>query len=842
MRVRRRTLVDFKKLATAASGNTPLSLSETFARLDREVSHVELRPSQLKILELMDAKSSQRDIVVKLNTGGGKTTIGLIYLKQKLDQLRQPVVYLVPTVQLVDQVVKEGRRIGFPVLHWASGESYPPDEALAGRAAIVCTYEKFFNGKSTFARSDVRLVPAAIVLDDVHAGIESVRKCFSGDLPEAARVELMALLGPELQDANPSQWVGIDGGDYRAVLEVPHWIFTKHVNAIRAIVQKYASSPELMFSWPNLAPLLENCRLVLSGASGQLAVDPPAVDRVQHYQGASHRLFMSASIHDGSVLIRELDCDPSSAAEPVEIGGEAAVGERMVIVPSLVDPEFDDNDIRRIAFGVSAHANVVVLVSSREDAKPWAEMGAVVATNETISLVIDQLKKKSSGQVAVFVQRYDGIDLPDTACRLLVIHGLPKGESLLDRADLEMAGGVVGVRGKVANRLEQGLGRAVRSASDYCAVLLSGRDVAGFVSRGVVLDNFSSQTVKQIQIGRAVSEALKEAADKPTGIVDTVMQCLRRDLEWKNYYLAQMAAENAASVDSIRQNAARNREISQHERQALAVAVAQDFASAAKSVQQAANLCERDKMTRGVLKQTASRYQFHVDPVGSMQLQVSAYTDNGRVSRPPTLLPVDVRRITSQAEAIAGWLSGFSEKNGALIELDELRSRMSFANPWQKVEEAVRRLGELLGADSTRPDHECNRGPDNLWVFGEIAIAIEMKSEKQASLSKDDAEQLQSSSLWVSENVAKIDSINPIVGSNVESADNVGDFGFGAKRFAEIDFASMIERLRRLVSAVTAQGPLFSSSPANVQRMLGPNELLPSQILQLARGIKQKKL
>jgi hypothetical protein len=834
-------LVDFKKLTTAAAGSAPLSLSETFARLDREVSHVELRPSQIKILQLMDAKSLQRDVVVKLNTGGGKTTIGLIYLKQKLDLLKQPVVYLVPTVQLVDQVLKEGRRIGFPVHHWASGESYPPDEALVGRGAIVCTYEKFFNGKSTFARSDVRLVPAAVVLDDVHAGIESVRKCFTSDLPDGARVELMALLGSELQDTNPSQWVGVEGGDHRAVLEVPHWIFTKHVNGIRAILQKYAGSQEMMFSWPNLAQLLENCRLVLSGVSGQIAVDPPAVDRVQHYLEAKHRLFMSASIHDGAVLIRELDCDSLSAAEPVEIGGEAAVGERMVIVPSPIDPDFSDDEIRRIVFEVSVHANVVVLVSSRDEARPWADMGATVATNETIGLVIDQLKARPNGQVAVFVARYDGIDLPDNACRLLIIHGLPRGESLLDRADLEMAGGVIGVRGKVANRLEQGLGRAVRSASDYCAVLLSGRDVAGFVSRAVVLENFSSQTVKQIQIGRTVSEALKEAGDKVVGVVDTVMQCLRRDNEWKNYYLAQMAVEDTASIGSITDNATRNSQISQYERQALKAAISRDFASAAKLVQLSANLCGTDRMTRGVLKQAASKYQFHVDAVGAMELQVSAYSDNGRVSRPPTLLPVDIRRITSQAEAIAGWLSGFAEKNGALIELDELRSRLSFANPWQKVEDAVRRLGELLGAESTRPDDQFGRGPDNLWVFGGLAIAIEMKSEKSSSLSKDDAEQLQSSSLWVSDNVAKLEVVNPIIGSNADSADNLGDFAYGAKRFAEVDFSSMVERLRRLVSAVTAQGPLFASSPANVQRMLGPNELLPAQLLQLARAIKQKK-
>jgi len=145
-------MVDFNKLASLGQQKLPKTLLETFSRLDRQVSHVELRPSQIKVLELIDERLADRDLVIKLNTGGGKTTIGLLYLKHKLDHLRQPVVYLVPTTQLLTQVVSEGRRIGVPVYPWLAGESYPPEEALSGKGIIVCTYDKFFNGKSTFAR------------------------------------------------------------------------------------------------------------------------------------------------------------------------------------------------------------------------------------------------------------------------------------------------------------------------------------------------------------------------------------------------------------------------------------------------------------------------------------------------------------------------------------------------------------------------------------------------------------------------------------------------------------------------------------------------------------------
>src|SRR5690606_10688411 len=117
------------------------SLIETFSRLDRQVSHVELRPSQIEIFRQIDNNIANRDLVVKLNTGGGKTTTGLIYLKHMMDKYREPVVFLVPTIQLAEQVVEEGAKIGLDVHIWAAKESYPPEDCVQCAAVMVCTYD-----------------------------------------------------------------------------------------------------------------------------------------------------------------------------------------------------------------------------------------------------------------------------------------------------------------------------------------------------------------------------------------------------------------------------------------------------------------------------------------------------------------------------------------------------------------------------------------------------------------------------------------------------------------------------------------------------------------------------
>jgi hypothetical protein len=810
---------------------------ETFNRLDRQVTHVELRPSQIRIFEQIDANADKRDLVVKLNTGGGKTTTGLIYLKHKMQASGEPSVYLVPTVQLARQVVDEGVRVGIQVSHWVAGDRYPPEDALEGKSIIVCTYEKFFNGRSTFARSDVRLTPGAIVLDDVHAGIESVRSCFGALLSREARADLLNLLAADLKTLEPANWTRIELDDASGLLEVPHWIYQSHISVIRSTLVKYVQDGDLGFAWGYLSQSLELCRLVFSGTEAYLSLDPPALEYVPHYMGARNRLFMSASIQDGAALVRELNCDPESAANPIDIPGEGSVGERMVVVPSLADPEFSRDQLAAVIASFVPHANVVILVSSFQAAEFWRSYGANVASKDTISQAVNYLRDAPRGQFWVFVQRYDGIDLPDAACRILVLDGLPQGERLIDRADSDLAGGVIGMRGKIANRVEQGLGRAVRSASDYCTVVLAGRDMANFISRRIVLENFSPLTVRQIEIGKNVSAAIAESDDKPRAVAETIRQCLARDEGWREYYASQIQLP-PDNVDEVVGNASGNLQVANSERVAIRLAISRDYSTAASVMQAAANAMKGDKLRRAILKQAASRFLYMVDPVEAMAIQASAFYDNPSVSRPPIQQPKLARRVTSQSELISAWLDDFSDKNGALVALDQLRARLAYANNSKVVETAVVDLGLMLGADSSSPERLTNRGPDCLWVFDQLALCIEMKNEKSSKLSKDDAGQLQLSIQWVKQNSLAGLPIYPVIGTDILGADRREDFPADVVVMTQDGFIELLDRLRKMVVALISHGPLFCREPANIQKQLGPSQLLPAQIIQLGRPMK----
>ncbi|MCX6000461.1 MAG: DEAD/DEAH box helicase family protein, partial [Chloroflexi bacterium] len=168
-------MVDFGRLVGKRQSLDARDLGKLFNSLDRQASHTSLRPVQEETVKKMQARRSDRDLVLKMSTGAGKTAVALVYLKSYMTEMKRPGVYLCSTTQLVNQVIEEGLKLGIRASHYAASEPYPGAAAMSGQEVVVCTYNKLFNAKTTFDREDVLLRPVAIVLDDAHAGIEEVR-------------------------------------------------------------------------------------------------------------------------------------------------------------------------------------------------------------------------------------------------------------------------------------------------------------------------------------------------------------------------------------------------------------------------------------------------------------------------------------------------------------------------------------------------------------------------------------------------------------------------------------------------------------------------------------------
>src|SRR5439155_24936354 len=97
-------MVDFTKRLAKKQIERPLSPLEIYEKLDRASDKGPLRPAQSAVLtEWHGRRRDNRDVIVKLHTGQGKTLVGLLILQSKLNEKENAGVYLCPNNFLVNQ-------------------------------------------------------------------------------------------------------------------------------------------------------------------------------------------------------------------------------------------------------------------------------------------------------------------------------------------------------------------------------------------------------------------------------------------------------------------------------------------------------------------------------------------------------------------------------------------------------------------------------------------------------------------------------------------------------------------------------------------------------------------
>ena len=182
---------------------------------------------------------------------------------------------------------------------------------------------------------------------------------------------------------------------------------------------------------------------------------------------------MSATVTDDLFLIKGLGLSPHTIQNPLTCDNEKWSGEKMILIPSLIHEELNRAEVvKKFSKRIPKRGfGTVVLGSSFNSTKDWEKYGAKILSKDKIDEEIQILKNGKFDDVIVIINRYDGIDLPDDTCRILIFDSKPYSESLVDMYFESCRSNSKINAIKTARTIEQGMGRSVRGEKDYSVIL-----------------------------------------------------------------------------------------------------------------------------------------------------------------------------------------------------------------------------------------------------------------------------------------------------------------------------------------------------------------------------------
>jgi replicative superfamily II helicase len=765
-------MVDFRARISAKKTLKPIDPLQLYDSLDRASDKGPLRPSQEEVLKKWHADHRDNvDAIVKLHTGQGKTLIGLLMLQSKLNEGVGPALYLCPDRYLVEQTANQAKQFGIRVL---TSEQEPdlPAEFLNSECIYVATSQKLFNGLTKFKTGSQGIPIGAIVLDDCHAITDSIREKISIRIPKdnKAYQSIVALFSPSLDHQGPGTFEDIKSGKSNSTLKVPYWDLIDKSQSLRETLSSFPDDDTIKYTWPLLRDSLESCEIYISGDGLEISPLAIPIDFFSSFDKAKHRIFMSATVTDDAFLIRSLGLDPDAVTKPITYAKEKWSGEKMILLPELIDRTLDRGAI--ISWLGKANEKrkfgTVVLTTSNKSADDWAANGGAVANKDNIFRYVDSLRQGITAETVVIANRYDGIDLPDNACRILIIDGLPSAMSPSERYVEKTNYNGSSNKNRIFRKLEQGLGRSVRGEKDFSVILLTGHKMVSEVRSSSNRKYLSPQTRAQVEIGIEVSKMAQEDVEKrevnPYEALRAVMnQMLGRDAAWKDFYKDQM--------DSSEIHAVKPKDVGRHtaERKIDLQIRSRGYLKAAQEMQSLIDSVggSIEKEEKGILLDRLANLTYFVDKKKALKLQESAHAMNPYVLFPPspTMVNVEPRNVL-QAAAIIEFLGTFDDKNALLVHIEETGRLLTFGQIADQFEQAMKNLGDSIGLSSTRPEREYRAGPDNLWFQArDEALCIECKSEvsiDRAEITKHEMAQLLNSSEWVKKHIG-FGKVHPVI-------------------------------------------------------------------------------
>ena len=734
-------MLDFKKIINENKINNIINPREIFMSLpNRKYDYP--RDVQTEVWTQWMEKREEKDIIIKMNTGSGKTIVGLIILMSCIREDKKPAMYVVPNKFLMKQVIKEAESLGIPVTENSDDVGF-----ITGEKILITNIYKLVNGKTVFGKrsNGNNLKIGSILIDDVHACINDIESQYTIEIAngEDTYTRIYKMFEEDIKQQYPNRVIDINNGIPGVNILVPYWAWQEKSTEIYKIITEDNENTDVQMKLPLFRDYFHLCNCVISTEKIEISPKSININEIEGFKRAERRIYMSATIVAIDSLISKCGIKnyPKNVIKPQYSDD---MGERFIIFPQIINKEITDDEIKYKLKKMSEKHNVVVITPSDIRRKYWEDVADISVDKYNLEEVVENLKNSHLGLI-VMSNKHEGIDLPNKACEILVIDGIPNSKRKYDEVEQQIIGNSDKILNKKIQLIEQGMGRGVRSSGDYCAVVLMGQGLVSTLYAEGYIEKMSNITKNQIKLSDQIA---KQLANKPIDeIFDSLEYCLQRDPDWiatSKSILSQIEYKDEVEESNIENTLTECFELAKHEQ----------YNECTKMLEELINRQE-DNEIKGYLKMQLAEYYNFIDRSASQEILKSAYNLNSKVTKPISGINFkkDTNKINKQVENIINFIQRNKEDfNNIIIKLNAILSNLVFVEGTSKLfEKAIKDVGEFIGIESERPEEETGIGPDDLyWIGKEYAMIIECKNEvkKENNICKHDCNQLNGSYEW----------------------------------------------------------------------------------------------
>ncbi len=472
---------------------------------------------QSKMLDsYMENGFDKSDVALELPTGTGKTLVGLLIGEYRRRKLREKVVYVCPTKQLVYQTANYAiEKYGIKVVAFTGPRAdYNVEDKMkftSGQAIAITNYSSIFNIKSFFEGADV------LIFDDAHSGEDYISANWSvelqkkeGDAYYKLVEELKSILTEEQYNILTKTTLNRDDIVWCDMIHNVK-LHDKYTN-IQNLLDAELQQSRQRFSWSNIRNNLFACNIYLSSQAITIRpyISPTYTNNV--FYGAKARIYMSATLGESGELERAYGVERIYRLPMVKDWKNKNIGRRFFMFPLA---SFKEDEAYRVLCKIAKRVDRGLIIVNDLDSQ--SAIQKIFKENRLADTFnghdIERSKDgfvNSSHAFAIMANRFDGIDFPNEECRVLILFDLPAAANIQEKFMTTCLSARALFEERIKTRLIQALGRCTRSQTDYAAICVLGNNLMNSLLAPRNLEKYNPELQAEITFGQDNSMGQKD--------------------------------------------------------------------------------------------------------------------------------------------------------------------------------------------------------------------------------------------------------------------------------------------------------------------------------------------